>query len=125
MEKVTNDGPTSVTGTSNTTDGFLNKAASSAHAAVDSVAGAADQAARKAQPAIGRVATMAHNEVDKVAGAAAPTVDWFSKQGNALKATQKKLATDACSYVAANPLKSMGMAVVAGFILSRLIHSRG
>lgn len=101
--------------------GTLNKASSSAHAAVDSIAGAADQAARKAKPAIDKVAGMAHQAVDNAAGAAAPTVDWLAEQGANLGAKQKQLVADACGYVSANPLKAVGIAVLAGFLLSRII----
>lgn len=125
MENITNGSPPSVTGMSSTTEGFLSKASSGAHSAVDTVAGVVDQAARKAQPAVSHVATMAHDAVDKVAGVAAPTAEWLASQGEALRATQKKLVADTCGYVAANPLKSVGMAVVAGFILSRLLRLRG
>lgn len=100
----------------------MNKASSSAHAAVDSIAGAADEAARKAKPAIDRVAAMAHQAVDKAADAAAPTADWLTEHGENLKATQKKLVADTCSYVSANPLKALGIAVAAGFLLSRIIR---
>ncbi len=102
-------------------DGTLSKASSSAHAAVDSIAGAADEAARKAKPAIDQVAAMAHKAVDKAAGAAAPTADWLAAQGENLNASQKKLVSDTCNYVSANPLKAVGIAVVAGFLLSRII----
>jgi ElaB/YqjD/DUF883 family membrane-anchored ribosome-binding protein len=102
-------------------DGALNKASSGAHAAVDSMAVAADEAARKAKPTIDRVAAMAHQAVDKATGAAAPTAEWLAEQGDNLNAAQKKLVTDTCSYVSANPLKSIGIAVVAGFLLSRVI----
>jgi ElaB/YqjD/DUF883 family membrane-anchored ribosome-binding protein len=103
-------------------DGTLNKASSSAHAAVNSAAGVADDAARKIKPVIDKVAAMAHQAVDKAAGTAAPTVDWLAEQGDRLNATQKKLAADTCSYVSANPLKSIGIAVVAGFLLSRILR---
>jgi ElaB/YqjD/DUF883 family membrane-anchored ribosome-binding protein len=106
---------------SNYTEGNLSKASSGAHAAVDSIAGAADEAARKARPAIDRVAAMAHQAVDTAAGAAAPTADWLAEQGESLNAAQKKLVADTCSYVSANPLKSVGIAVVAGFLLGRII----
>lgn len=108
-------------GLSGNSEGTLHKASASAHAAVNSMAGAADEATRNARPAIDRVAAMAHQAVDKAAGAAAPTADWLAEQGDSLKATQKKLVTDTCSYVSANPLKSIGIAVVAGFVLSRII----
>ena len=94
-------------------EGILGKATSGAHAAVDSVSGVADQAARKA-----------HQAVDKMAVVAQPTAEWLAEQGSSLKATQKKLVANTYSYVSANPLKSIGLAVVAGFILSRMIRLR-
>ena len=102
-------------------DGTLNKVSSSAHAAVDSIAGVAGEAVRKAKPAIERGAAKAHTLVDRAAGAAAPTAGWLSEQGENLMATQKKLVADTSSYVSANPLKSVGIALVAGFLLTRII----
>ena len=72
--------------------------------------------------AIDRVATMAHQAVGKAAVAAAPTADWLSEQADMLNARQKKLVAEATDYVSANPLKSIGVAVVAGFLLSRIFH---
>ena len=114
-----NISPTS--GLSNFNEGTLNKASSSAHGVVDSNARAADEAARRAKPAIDQAAAMAHQAVDKAASAVLPAADWLSEQGENLNATQKKLVADTCSYVSANPLKSVGIAVVAGFLLSRII----
>ena len=102
------------------TDGNLNKVASSAHRAVDSVAGKAEEAARKAGPAVDRVAKAAHQAVDSAAGAAAPAVDWIAEQGEHLNEVQKKMVDDLCKYVSANPMKSIGIALAAGFILSRI-----
>jgi len=64
---------------------------------------------------------MAHRAVDTAAGAAAPAADWLAERGESLNTTQKKLVADTCKYVSANPLKSVGIAVVAGFLLSRII----
>jgi len=100
----------------------VNKASSSAHAVVDSIAEAADEAARKAKPAIDKAAAIAHHAVDNAAGAVAPTADWLAEQGENVSAKQKKLVADTCSYVSANPLKAVGIAVVAGFLLSRIIR---
>ena len=90
----------------------------SAHAAVDSIAGAADDAARRAEPAIDRVAAMAHQAVDTAASVVAPTATWLAEQGATLKVTQKRVVADTCNYVAANPMKSVGIAAMAGFVLS-------
>jgi ElaB/YqjD/DUF883 family membrane-anchored ribosome-binding protein len=121
METTARGNTPSHSGMSNNTDGALNKASSSAHAAVNSIAGAADEVARKAKPAIDRVAAMAHQAVDRAAGAAVPTADWLTEHGENLKATQKKLVADTCNYVSTNPLKAIGIAVVAGFLLGRII----
>lgn len=103
-------------------EGVVSRASSSAHATVNSIAGAADEAARKAKPAIDRVAAMAHQAVDKAAGAAAPTADWLTERRESLNATQEKLVAGASSYVSANPLKAVGIALAAGFLLSRIIR---
>lgn len=122
METTPRGNTPSPSGFPSGSDSSLNKAASGAHGAVDKVAAADDEAARKAKPAIDRVAAMAHQAVDKAAGAALPTAEWLSEQGEGLKATQKKLVADTCEYVSANPLKSLGIALAAGFLLSRILH---
>ena len=103
-------------------DSNVNKAASSAHSAVDSMAGKAEAAARKAGPAIDRVTAMAHQAVDSAAGAAGPAVNWLAQQGESLNESQKKMVDDLCKYVSANPLKSVGIALAAGFIISRIVR---
>jgi ElaB/YqjD/DUF883 family membrane-anchored ribosome-binding protein len=99
----------------------LDKASSTAHAAVESAVVAADEVVSKAKPAIDRVAAMAHHAVDKAAGVAAPTADWLNDHGKSLKAGQLRLAENTCGYIAEHPMKSIGAAVVAGFLLSRFL----
>lgn len=113
---------TATSGTPNNSDGAVKKATSGAHAVVDSIADAADEATRKAKPAIDQVAALAHQAVDKTAGVVAPAADWLTEQGAGLNATQKKLMADTRGYISANPLTSMGIAVAAGFVLSRMIR---
>ena len=90
---------------SNGAEDILNKASSSAHAAVNSIAGAVDQAERTAKPA----------------------VDWLAEQGKSLNNTQKKLVAGTSGYISDNPLKSVGIAVLAGFLLGHinLRYARG
>jgi ElaB/YqjD/DUF883 family membrane-anchored ribosome-binding protein len=122
METTVRGNTLPTSGISNYPEGNLNKASSSAHGVVDSIAGAADEAARRAKPAIDHAAAMAHQAVDKAASAVAPAADWLTEQGENLNTTQKKLVADTCSYVSAHPLKSVGIAVLAGFLLSRFIR---
>lgn len=105
----------------NTADNALKQAASSAHSAVDSVANAADDAARKVKPKIEKVATMAHQAVDKAADAAGEKAEWLADRGTSLNASQKRLVADTCNYVSEHPLRSVGVAVLAGFLLSRIL----
>ena len=121
METTAHGNAPSNSGMSSSTEDILYRASLSAHTAVNSIAGAAEEAASKAKPAIDQVAEMAHRAVDKAADAAEPTRDWLSEQGESLNATQKKLVANTCGYVSANPLKAVGIAVLAGFLLSRVI----
>ncbi len=123
MENTTSGNVPNTFGNSSNNDGVLTKTTAGAHAAVNSMADAADGAARKAKPAIDQVAAMAHQVVDKAAASAAPAADWLGEQGETLNATQKKLVTDTSAYIAANPLMSVGVAVLAGFLISRMIRS--
>lgn len=123
MENTNFGNPATTFGNSLRDDGVMTKTTAGVHAAVNSVADAADSAARKAKPAIDQVAAMAHQAVDKAAASAAPAVDWIGEQGESLNATQKKLITDTSAYIAANPLMSVGVAVLAGFFISRMIRS--
>ena len=109
------------TGNSTTGDGALSRAASGVHGAVDKVAGKADDAVRNAKPAIDRAAAIAHQAVDKAASAAAPTAEWLSAKGENLIARKTMLVDDTCKFVSANPVKSIGMALVAGFLISRIL----
>jgi ElaB/YqjD/DUF883 family membrane-anchored ribosome-binding protein len=104
-------------------DGTVSKASSSAHAAVDSMAGAAEGAIQKTRPAIDKVAAMAHRAVDKAAESAMPAAGWIGDKTDQLDATQKKFVNDTCAYISANPLTSLGLAVLAGVLLARMTRS--
>lgn len=88
--------------------------------ATASVHSAIDEAARYAQPAIDRAAAMAHQATDKVSSAGGESADWVNERSEQLLLTQKKVVEDTCKYISANPLKSIGIALVAGFLISRI-----
>ena len=98
----------------------LSKTAAGAHNVVDEVVAAAGQAIRDTKPVVERVSQAAHQVVDNAADRAAPVADWLDEQGQALRAAPKKLLDGSCQYVTANPLKSVGMALLAGFLISRI-----
>ena len=120
MENTNFGSPLNTFGSLPREDDVLTKTTAGVHATVNSAADAADIAARKVKPAIDQVAAMAHQAVDKAAASAAPAIDWVGEQGESLNATQKKLVSDTSAYIAANPLISVSVAVLAGFLISRM-----
>ena len=123
MEKTGYGTSPSTSTTSANLEGTVSRASSGAHAAVDSMAGAAEGAIQKTRPAIDKVATMAHRAVDKAAASAMPAAGWIGDKTDKLDATQKQFRNDACAYISANPLTSIGLAVLAGMLLARLTRS--
>lgn len=103
-------------------EGALSSAASGAHRLVDKAANVAEDTARKAAPAIDRAAELSHRAVDSAAAAVAPAANWLSEQAAALNAKQKELVSNARDYVAANPLMALGIAIAAGFMISRIVR---
>jgi ElaB/YqjD/DUF883 family membrane-anchored ribosome-binding protein len=61
-----------------------------------------------------------HGAVDQVANAAAPAAQWLEEQSETLSATGEKLFDRTCKYVAAHPLQSLGLALAAGYLISRI-----
>lgn len=102
-------------------DTTLNKAQSSAHQAVDRAATAAEDMTRRAKPAIDRVVGYAHSAVDRAAGAAAPAADWLEAHSQDWRETQERVMVTTSEFVRANPWKAIGMAVVAGILIGRVI----
>jgi ElaB/YqjD/DUF883 family membrane-anchored ribosome-binding protein len=85
----------------------LSSASSSAHSAIDS-------AAAKAKPAVDRAASTAHEIAGK-------TSDWLNDKANHLSDSEKKLIENVAKYVDANPLKAVGIALVAGAVIARIL----
>ena len=107
-------------------EGKIGQTAGSAHAALDSAISSAnsaiDDVADKVKPMLGRVAESAHHAVDRAASLAEAPAEWLSRKGDDLKHTQEKALTDAREYVLANPLKAVGIALVAGVLIGRIMR---
>jgi ElaB/YqjD/DUF883 family membrane-anchored ribosome-binding protein len=95
----------------------IDQAAAGTHEAINKVSEAT-------RPAIGRIASGAHQAVDKIADVASHTAETLGVKGDQLKDVQARLLDDCSAYVREHPLASIGMAVAAGFLLSRLTSSR-
>lgn len=73
-----------------------------------------------ARPAIDRMTTLAHDATDKAVSAKNQAADWLIERGDELAAAPRKLVDQTSGYVSANPLKSLGIAIVAALIVGRL-----
>jgi ElaB/YqjD/DUF883 family membrane-anchored ribosome-binding protein len=66
----------------------------------------------------------AHEAVDKISVATSQAAEALGEKGQQLKNSEKQLVEDCRGYVRDNPLSSLGIAVAAGFLLSRLLSAR-
>ena len=112
-------------GTSNevsfASDKNINKVASVAHDAVDRLEGAADQATRNIKPAVDGVVDAAHRTVDKASELAGSAADWANEKSASVQVAREKLVDDTCAYIAARPMKSLAIAIVAGIVIGKAV----
>ena len=108
--------------TSGTNEGGVAAATS---ARVDEMADRAhktiDRAASSAQPAVDRLAAGAHDVVDRASTSATSAAEGIDSRLDDLHSTGDRLTDQCRGYIEDNPLKAVGIALAAGFILSRLI----
>lgn len=95
----------------------VDKASAGAHDAIDKVSDAA-------RPMVDRLASGAHQAVDKIASAAGQAAETLGVKGEQLKNAQAQALEQARGYVREHPVTSIGIAVAAGFLLSRLLSLR-
>lgn len=70
---------------------------------------------------IDKVSHSAHEAVDKVAGMSYQAAEVLGEKGEQLKNVELEMIEDYRAYVRENPMKSVGIAVAAGFLLSRIM----
>jgi hypothetical protein len=69
---------------------------------------------------LNKAAARAHGAIDEVVEGAAPAAEWLEQQGETLTVGGEKFADSAARFVAAHPLQSLGLALAAGYLLSRI-----
>ena len=75
-------------------------------------------------PAVDKVATGVHDAVDMVAGAAKSAAKAVDKKGERMMAVQRRYVDGCREYVRDNPFASLGVALAAGFLISKLLRLR-
>ncbi len=73
---------------------------------------------------IDKASKSAHEAVDKVASATNQAAETLSEKGEQLKNAEQQLVENCRGYIRDNPITSLGIAVAAGFVLSRLLSGR-
>jgi len=83
-----------------------------------------EKVADAAHPVVGRIASGAHRAVDSIAGAAGQAAETLGVKGEQIKNAQARAMEQCRAYVRDNPVTALGIAVAAGFLLSRMWRSR-
>ena len=68
-----------------------------------------------------KVSHSAHEAYDKIADATSHAAETLGEKGEQLKKAEQKLMKNCCGYISDNPITSVGIAVAAGILLSRLL----
>ncbi len=95
----------------------VDHASTGAHDTINKMADAAG-------PTVDRIASGAHEAVDKIAGAATQAAETLEVKGEQLKDLEMRLMENCRVYVREHPIKSLGIAIAGGFLLSRLLSAR-
>jgi ElaB/YqjD/DUF883 family membrane-anchored ribosome-binding protein len=66
----------------------------------------------------------AHEAVDKISAATNQAAEALGEKGHQLKNAEKRMMESCSGYIRDNPISSIGIAVAAGFLLSRLLSGR-
>lgn len=111
---ATNSGPP---GTNATTDGGVDRLAAGAHGGIHA-------AAEAVHPAIDRMASSAHRAVNSADEAANQATDAIAKAGNKAGVKGEEIYTAGAGYMREHPMFTIGAAVAAGYLLSRMLTAR-
>jgi ElaB/YqjD/DUF883 family membrane-anchored ribosome-binding protein len=95
----------------------VDQASTGAHEVIDKVSDAT-------RPAVDRIASGAHQAVDKIASTAGQAAATLGVTGEQVKNAQIQAMEQCRGYVRDNPLMALGIAIAAGFVLSRVLSIR-
>lgn len=89
-----------------------------------SVRDSAANMSEKAHQGIDKLTQSAHHAVDRVVTAASSAAERLHVSDSKVAHTAQEWTQQTCTYVRAHPLTAIGIAVAAGYLLSRLTHFR-
>ena len=95
----------------------VDRATAGAHDVIDKVSDVA-------RPVVDDIASGAHHAVDKIAGVAGQAAETLGVKGEQLKNAQVRAMKQCRGYIRDNPVTALGIAIAAGYLLTRLLRSR-
>ena len=73
---------------------------------------------------IDKASRSAHEAYDKITNATSNAAEALGEKGEQLQKAEQQLMKNCRGYISDNPITSVGIAVAAGFLLSRLLSRR-
>jgi ElaB/YqjD/DUF883 family membrane-anchored ribosome-binding protein len=78
--------------------------------------------ADNASATVDKIASGAHQAVDRIASAATSAASQFGVKGDEMLEAKDRMLESTREYVRDNPMAALGIALAAGFILSRIMR---
>ncbi|MDY7545223.1 hypothetical protein QN360_01800 [Glaciimonas sp. CA11.2] len=85
---------------------------------------AIDKASDTVRPAIDRMANGAHTSVDQVSSALTDATESLTQHTRELSAAYQRFADTGRQYVRTSPVVAVGMALAAGYLISKLFSGK-
>jgi len=85
-------------------------------------AGRGSAMSESATATVDKIATGAHQAVDRIASAAASAASQFGVKGDEMLEAKERLLDSTREYVRTNPMAALGIALAAGFVISRIMR---
>ena len=71
---------------------------------------------------LNKAKTRVQGTLDQVVDAAAPAAQWMEEHGEEFAVKGQKLVARTRKYITTNPLQSFGLALAAGYLISRIVR---
>lgn len=81
-----------------------------------------DHVAESVHPVVDKLTGAAHETVERVSSVASQAAERMNVKSDELHSMQGRLTEECRAYVRAHPMKALGYAAAAGFILTRLLR---
>jgi ElaB/YqjD/DUF883 family membrane-anchored ribosome-binding protein len=69
-----------------------------------------------------KATTRMQGTLDQALDAAAPAAQWIEQHGEQIAANGEKVVARTRDFITANPFQALGLALAAGYLISRLIR---